>query len=416
MRWKINRTWRVVLIVLVVLVAVRLALPYIVTRYVNKVLSELEGYQGVIEDVDIHLFRGAYQIHGLKIYKVDGNKEIPFIDIPLTDLSIEWEAIFQGAVVGEVNFDKPVLNFISNKRNEKTGKKEPADQAGKDVDWTEPIKKLMPVDINRLTIDDGKIAFYDFSTKPRVDLFMHHVQLDATNLNNAKDNPEELPSRIYLQALSMGNGQLNVAMKANVLKEVPDMDVDLRFENVDLKALNDFFQAYAKVDVEKGQFNLYSEIAVADGNITGYVKPLLNNLKVVDWKKDQEKPLQLVWESMVGFVTEIFENQKKDQFATRVPLQGHVSSVDTSVWPALWNIFSNAFVQAFDKNTDGTISIASAETSKGVKDNNSGEKKDKKELRKEKRKERRKERKERKAAKMEEHKADQKSSKTKGNS
>ena len=403
MRWKLNRTWRVVLIVLVVLVAVRLALPFIVTRYVNKVLSELEGYRGVIEEVDIHLIRGAYQIHGLKIYKVDGNKEIPFVDIPTTDLSIEWDALFQGAIVGEVGFEKPVLNFIASKKDGKPGTT--SEQAGEDIDWTEPIKKLMPFDINRLQINDGKITFYDFSTKPEVDLFLENVQLDALNLNNAKDNPEKLPSRIYLQALSIGNGQLNLAMKANVLKQVPDMDLDLRFENVDMTALNNFFGAYAKVDIEKGVFNLYSELAVNEGNITGYVKPLFNDLKVVDWEEDKEQPAKLIWESMVGFLAEIFENQREDQFATRVPLNGHIADVNTPFWPALWNVFSNAFVQAFENNTDGTISIASASESgnSSVDQGNSG--KSKKELRREKRKERKKAKKERKA-KTENEKAD----------
>jgi hypothetical protein len=407
MRWKINRTWRVVLIVLVMLVAVRLALPFIVTRYVNKVLGELEGYRGSIDGVDIHLYRGAYQIHDIKIYKIDGNEEIPFVDIPVTDLAIEWNAIFQGALVGEIKFDQPVLNFISNKKdaNKSDEKNSGEGQSGKDVDWTVPIKKLMPFDINRLRIDDGKVAFYDLSTKPQVDLFLQNVQLDALNLNNAKDNPEDLPSRIYLQALSIGNGQLNVAMKANVLKQIPDMDIDLRFENVDLKALNDFFEAYAKVDIEKGNFNLYSEIAVADGKITGYVKPLFNDLKVVEWKSDQEQPIQLVWESMVGFLTEVFENQNKDQFATRVPVEGQIAEVDTSVWPALWGVFSNAFVEAFDRNTDGTVSIASTAPLK--QSDNKTVKKNKKEQKKDKRKERRKAKRDRKA-KIEINKADKK--------
>jgi hypothetical protein len=398
---KVNRKFKIALIVVAVLVAIRLVMPYFVTRYVNKVLSELEGYRGEIDGVTLHLIRGAYQIDSLKIFKLDGNKEIPFINIPLTDLSVEWGALVDGEVVGEVHFENPVLNFIAAKKT--AGKGEgTGEQSGQDVDWTEPIKKLMPLKINHLTVKDGKIAFFDFSTKPKVDLFLHHVQLDAQNLNNAKDNEDILPSRVFLQAQSIGNGLLSVSMKINVLKKIPDLDMDLKFENVDLRALNDFFGAYAKIDIEKGRFNLYSEVAVKDGHITGYVKPLLNNLKVVDWKEDREKPLHLVWESIVGFVAEVFENQPENQFATRVPLQGEVSSVQTSVWPALWNIFRNAFVQAFDQNTDNTINLAS--TSNSAKKTTA---KSKKELRKEKR-ERKKE--ERRARREERKKKDEKNS------
>lgn len=410
MRWKINRTWRVVLIVLVVLVAFRLALPYIVTRYVNKVLHELDGYYGVVDDIDIHLYRGAYQIQGLKIYKTDGTKEIPFIDIPLIDLSVEWNALFQGAIVGEVKFQRPNLNFIAAKKSDNPSSpgEKPAEQSGKEVDWTEPIKKLMPLQINRLRINDGNVVFHDFSTKPKVDLFLHDLQLDAQNLNNAKDNPEKLPSRLYLQASSVGNGQLNLTMRINAMKEVPDLDMDMKFENVDMKALNDFFEAYAKVDIERGKFNLYSELMVLDGNINGYVKPIFNNLKVVDWKEDKKKPAKLVWESMVGFLTDIFKNQRKDQFATKVPMEGKISQVDTPFWPALWNIFSNAFVHAFENNTDGTISISSSQPL--VAEKKPFTSKSKKELRKERRKEKREQKRKQRKAKHENEKADKKTS------
>ena len=59
-------------------------LPYFVTRYVNKVLADIDGYEGSISDVDIHLIRGAYSIHDLKLFKVNGHEKVPFIDIPTT--------------------------------------------------------------------------------------------------------------------------------------------------------------------------------------------------------------------------------------------------------------------------------------------------------------------------------------------
>src|SRR5690349_24971792 len=96
-----NRKVKILLAVLAVIIAFRLSLPWLVTRYVNNVLDDLQGYRGQIDDVDIHLIRGAYQIDSLKIFKIDGNEEIPFIDIPLMDLSVEWNALLQGKVAGE---------------------------------------------------------------------------------------------------------------------------------------------------------------------------------------------------------------------------------------------------------------------------------------------------------------------------
>lgn len=394
-RWKGNPKLKIVLVILVLLVAFRLTLPYFVTRYVNKVLSELEGYRGQIYDVDIQLIRGAYQIDSLKIFKVNGNEEIPFIDIPLMDLAVEWNALFKGKIVGEIKFDKPALNFISGKKTEGEGGSE---QTGEDVDWTEPIKKLMPLQINKLTINEGKVVFFDFTTKPQVDLSLSNVYLIAENLNNAKEQNDLLPSKVFMRATSIGGGNLEMNMRINVLKELPDLDLDLRFENVNMTALNDFFGAYAKIDVEQGDFNLYAELAVKEGNINGYVKPLFNDLKIVDWKKDKDKPAQLVWESIAGVLVELFENQPENQFATRVPLKGNISNIDAPFWPTLWNIFRNAFVEAFARNTDDTINITTAAPQPGEKS--------KKDLRKEKRERKKSERKERRAARKEKRKAD----------
>jgi len=375
------------LAIALILLAVRLAMPYFVTKYVNKVLATLPGYTGSIEDVDIHLYRGAYQVQELRIFKVDGQKKIPFIYIPVLDLSIEWSALFDGAIVGEVEFERPELNFIGGGKG---------NQSGKDVDWTKPIKDLMPVDINRLTITNGKIAFYDFTTKPHVDLVMTEVNASAENLSNATDNEQVLPSTAHFTATSVGGGRLGVKMKMNVLKQIPDMDIDLKFEDVDLKALNDFFKAYAKIDVERGTFDLYTELAMLDGKIEGYVKPIIEDLKIVNWEKDKKRPLELVWESIVGFLAEIFTNQPKDRFATRVPLSGNINDVKTSAWPALWSIFSNAFIKAFEKNTEGTIRI------EAVTDKDTVAPKSDKQLKKEKRKERRRQRKEERRKKKEE--------------
>jgi hypothetical protein len=334
-------------------------LPYFVTRYVNRVLANIDGYEGSIHGVDIHLIRGAYVIDSLKLFKVNGNEKVPFIDIASTDLSVEWPALFEGSIVGEVIFTKPKLNFIGGDGDE-TKKPGNDTQTGEDVDWTKPIKELMPLQINRLEVKDGIVAFYDFTTKPKVDIRLADLQLVADNLNNAERQKERLPSHVVATATSVGGGKLTINMDINVLKEIPDLDLNLKFEGINMPALNDFFVAYSKVDIEKGTFNLYSELAIDNSKITGYVKPLAQDIKVVNWEKDKENPFNLIWQSIVGTVAEFFENQKEDQFATKVPLQGNLENIESGVWPSIWNIFRNAFVQAFERNTDNTIKFADA--------------------------------------------------------
>lgn len=360
-RKKIRKKWIIIGVLAVILIVARLTLPYYVVRYVNKILAEIPGYEGSISGVDIALIRGAYVIHDLKLFKVDGNKKVPFVDIPATDLSVEWSALFDGAIVGEVIFENAKLNFIGGDNHEKGDKPVTQNQSGSDVDWTKPLKKLMPLQINRLEITQGTISYYDFTTTPKVNISLNDLQLLAKNLNNAEDQEDPLPSSIVATASSIGGGMLTLDMDINVLKRIPDLDLDMKFEKINMPALNDFFMAYGKVDIEKGSFSLFAEITVDDGKVNGYVKPIAQHMKVVDWKKDKKNPLNLIWQGIVGSLAEIFENQKKDQFASRMPLEGNLNKIDTETWPAIWNIFRNAFVKAFEMNTENAVNFADAE-------------------------------------------------------
>src|SRR4051812_39257989 len=99
---KISKKWYWIGSTLIVLIAARLSMPYFVKKHVNMALTNIEGYRASFYDVEIHMYRGAYSIDSLKIFKVDGNKEVPFVDIPVTDLSVEWSALFDGALVGKI--------------------------------------------------------------------------------------------------------------------------------------------------------------------------------------------------------------------------------------------------------------------------------------------------------------------------
>jgi hypothetical protein len=84
------RSWKtgyiVVVLIVLALVVVRLSLPGIVKNYVNKKLSELPGYTGHVDDIDIALWRGAYVIKGLVLKKKTDPAKYPFLEIAIVGL------------------------------------------------------------------------------------------------------------------------------------------------------------------------------------------------------------------------------------------------------------------------------------------------------------------------------------------
>lgn len=102
----------VLLVLALVLIGVRAALPGLVTDYANRKLSGIPGYEARIEDVDLHLWRGAYTIHGATIEQVDPRR-IPVLSAPSIALSLEWRELLRGALVGQIEFREPSVNVLA---------------------------------------------------------------------------------------------------------------------------------------------------------------------------------------------------------------------------------------------------------------------------------------------------------------
>ncbi len=58
--------YSIIIAVLLVLVIARLYMPTWLKNHANQVLDNLPDYHGQVSDVDVHLYRGAYRVTGLK--------------------------------------------------------------------------------------------------------------------------------------------------------------------------------------------------------------------------------------------------------------------------------------------------------------------------------------------------------------
>lgn len=345
---------KILAIIIGVLIILNFLLEPIVLRYVNKTLDEMEGYKGHVEDIDIALWRGAYRIDSLRLDKIDGDFPEPFFSTHAIDISIEWAALFKGAIVGEIILEQPRLVFAVEPSGE-------AVQTGEENDWIQTITDLIPIKINRFQVVDGKIFYKDYSSHPKVEMNFHNFNALATNLNNVVNPDELLPSHLEVNAETSGNGTLGLKADMNILKETPDLDLNMEMKDLDLTYLKDFTEAYANFTFKEGTLYLSSEVAMKDGKYDGYVKPVLEHVKVIDLDNESTTFWRKAWEVVIGTLLEVFENQSKEQFATKVPFSGDVNSSSVGIWTTLGNILRNAFIDAFNKNVDQTVNINSVD-------------------------------------------------------
>ena len=334
----------VIILLIAVLVVARLYLGVWLLNYVNQVLDNINGYEGSVEAIDIDLYRGAYRIYKLKLLKKDGNIPTPFIYIETADLSIQWKALFHGRVVSNIELYKPVINFAVSKSGT-------TEQTGEGIDWTQPIKALAPIDINRVSFKDGKLSYQDFSANPKVNIYITNMNGEIRNLRNVEDMSQRLPSTLVLTGDSIGKGKLKINGRLYILKQVPDMNIDTQLENVNLTALNDYSNAYAAIDIRKGNLSVYSQLIVRDGEVSGYIKPIATDISLIDLSKSAN-PIKVAWESVADVILTLFTNLPHDQFATTIKLEGNLDHISTSTWSTISGILRNAFVSALKKGLD----------------------------------------------------------------
>ena len=346
------RSWpRRVLITLaviaVLLLAARIALPFVVKHQVNQRLAAIPGYWGHVEDVGISLSRGAYSLHDVGIFKVNGAAREPFVAAEHIDFSVAWRELVRRKIVSEIYVDRAEVNFVAA-----------GAASQKDVDrrWKEVIKDLFPIDITFFEVRDSAIRYQDLTKTPHVDVFVKNLHVLATGLRNRpEESGTEFPAEITVEGDSLGGGKVKLFIKADPLAAQPHFHLSAKVDGVNLPDLNESMRAIANVDVSRGTFRMAAEMAGKDGGFQGYVKPFFEDLDFNNLEDKNKKVLTRIWENVVQGLAWVVKNKARDQVGTRIPFQGRFGDPQVGLWTTINNLFRHGFIQAFNPTVEGSV-------------------------------------------------------------
>lgn len=351
--WSRHKTFWVVIAVIVILVGgLRAALPLIVKRYVNAQLHKSKDYAGSVGRVEISLWRGAYSVRDINIFKRNGRVREPFFSAPFVDFSLRWPELIHGHIVTRIYMQQPRVNFVKGPTPEQS-------QAGENTSWNKMLEGLVPFKLDQLDIRDGQIHYKDDYSNPRVDIYFNQLGASATNLSNSTNQSLPLPAGIRANAQTIGGGSLTFRLQFNPMAASPTYQLQASLTNVDLPALNDFFRAYGKFDVAHGEFSMFTSIAATNQAYEGYTKVFFKNLDVFEWKKERHKNiLKIFWEAIVGTTADILKNQPHDQLATKIPISGVYTNTSVDLSAAIGTLLRNAFISALLPKYDQKVTTA----------------------------------------------------------
>jgi hypothetical protein len=351
------------------IVAVRVALPSVLRDYVNGRLQALEGYEGHIEDIDLSLLRGAYRIENIQIVRTPSDTRtgdapadtktdakaasaapVPFFSCPRVEFSVEWPSLIRGSLVAEGEFHSPNINFVQGETSEQS-------QTGEGVDWGQRLAELFPFRFNTVRVHDGTITFLAPGIQAADAMKATRVEGEVTNLTNVAGVDKETFANFRLDGEVLDGGAANISGSVDPLAAQPTFDVNLQLRNVKLPQVNPWLRQYIKADAEAGDFELYLEIAAADGRFQGYAKPVLQNVDIYSSEEPEQNFFKRMWEGLVDFAANVLENEEQQQVAARIPFTGTIEDPESSVLQTIVSVLHNAFVGAFARSLEGSVSV-----------------------------------------------------------
>ncbi len=201
----------------------------------------------------------------------------------------------------------------------------------------------LAVNVDKVYIN-GRLGFLNTARNPQYRIFWDPCEIQISNFTNQSGDGAMVAR---LTGLFMGSGKTSINVTARPNKKGPDLDLRIAIEETDMRLMNDLFRSYGNFDVVAGRFSFFSEIAVRDGNMNGYVKPLFLEMDVYDQRQDKEKNVfRKLYEGAMGGLSWLFQNTPRDEVATTIQVSGKLSNPQTSTWDTIVGLIQNAFFKA----------------------------------------------------------------------
>lgn len=342
--------------VVAVLIVVLIAAEYFLVPIVNRVLDKTVTDRFVqVTGVQLQPWFGQVGVEGLTVSaRVDKGKKQPKpeLEIARVDVAVDVKALLDKTVVASVHIRQPTARFVAS-----TKKKE---VSGPDITLAQQLGDLIPLRLNRLEVNGGKVFFTTQIELPSgatrtLDLKLTKIEVLAENLTNSAKISKSLTGTVKASASAEKWGDVDLSGKLNAMAAQPTFDLDASLKNLQLTELSDWSMAFGRFSFSSGTLDVFTEVAAKNGGFVGYVKPLAKNVKTEAIAKDiGAQAIAAVIEGVTGLLS----NPTTQRAGSKVEFKGSFSSPKVDVVGAVIEVLKNAIIKALRPVVDGEINLA----------------------------------------------------------
>ena len=243
------------------------------------------------------------------------------------------------------------LNLLQIVRDEKSGAK-PAEASStqgtvesSDGKATAPVavtdKPVIPIKINKLTLQGGSVRFSDNFIKPNYSANLQQIAGSVTGLSSAPDSQANLELRGNYDKVA----PLNITARINPLAAKPSLDLQADVKGIELTTLSAYAEKYAGYEIDKGKLSVSVKYKIENDQLEAENQILLDQLTFgneVDSPDAVKLPVRLA--------VSLLKN-RRGEIDLNLPVSGSLDdpqfSIGSVVFTAIGNLLAKAITSPF---------------------------------------------------------------------
>lgn len=212
------------------------------------------------------------------------------------------------------------------------------------IDLNQELRKITALDVDHIDVLDGQVAFIDTSRPERPELWMHELQVSAENLTTRLHLADGRPVLLTASGVLAHSGKVSIFITAEPFEKGLTFSGRAALVGLETSELYRFIEPATKLQAPEGTVDIFVEFDCRNGELNGGVKPLFKNVKVRPTKKN---PFNVLKAWAADLAVKVFSDraEQRNAVATVIPIKGTLTGANVELWPAIFGVLRNAFVE-----------------------------------------------------------------------
>jgi outer membrane protein OmpA-like peptidoglycan-associated protein len=199
-----------------------------------------------------------------------------------------------------------------------------------------PPAVAMPIQIAKVTLQNGRVDFSDRFVKPNYSATVTHLGGRVKGLSSAPDTLADLD----LRGSYASNAPVQITARFNPLTEKKFLDLQAKISDIDLVDFSPYAGKYAGYNISKGKLSMDATYKLQDRQLTAQNRLLIDQLTFGD-KVESPDATQLPVQLAISLL-----KNNRGQIDIQLPIAGSLDDPQFSIGGLIFKVIGNVFVKA----------------------------------------------------------------------